>query len=41
MVVGLVKGLGTHLNTDVEVTQVQSKSDGADHDEFTIQYNPN
>lgn len=41
MVVGLVKGLGTHLNTDVEVTQTQSKSDGADHDEFTIQYKPN
>jgi hypothetical protein len=41
MVVGLVQGLGIRLNTEVEVTQIQSKSEGADHDEFTIQYKPN
>ena len=41
MVVGLVKGLGTRLNTDVKVTQIQSKSEGADHDEFSILYKPN
>ena len=38
MVSGLVQGLGTRLNTDVEITQVQSRSDGADHDEFAIRY---
>lgn len=41
MVVGLVKGLGARFNTDVEVTQLQSKADGAEHDEFSIRYKPN
>jgi len=36
-----VQGLGTRLDTDVVVTQIQSKSEGADHDEFSIQYKPN
>ncbi|MEL6501456.1 MAG: heme NO-binding domain-containing protein [Bacteroidota bacterium] len=40
MVTGLVKGLGTRLHTDVEVTQVQHTSEGADHDEFVIHYTP-
>lgn len=38
MVVGLVKGLGNRFDTDVEVTQTQSKDDGAEHDEFLIKY---
>ncbi|MGH1392847.1 MAG: heme NO-binding domain-containing protein [Trichormus sp.] len=38
MVMGLVKGLGERFNTDVEVTQTQSKADGADHDQFSIRY---
>jgi len=40
MVIGLVKGLGTYLNTEVEVTQTQNKSDCGDHDEFSIRYKP-
>ncbi|MBD1921774.1 heme NO-binding domain-containing protein [Microcoleus sp. FACHB-831] len=40
MVLGLVQGLGTRLDTDVVVTQIQTKSEGADHDEFSIQYKP-
>jgi hypothetical protein len=38
MVVGLVKGLGSRFDTEVEVTQTQSKDDGAAHDEFLIHY---
>lgn len=41
MVVGLVKGLGNRFDAEVEVTQTQSKEDGADYDEFLIQYKPN
>ncbi len=41
MVVGLVKGLGNRFDTEVEVTQTQSKNDGADHDEFLIKYKSN
>lgn len=40
MVMGLVKGLGTRLNTDVEVSQIESKSEGADRDRFLIRYKP-
>jgi hypothetical protein len=38
MVIGLVKGLGTRFDTAVEVTQTQSREEGADHDEFSIKY---
>ena len=38
MVMGLVKGLGDRLETDVEITQTESKDNGADHDEFSIRY---
>lgn len=41
MIVGLVKGLGTRFDTDVEVTQTQSREEGADHDEFLIKYKEN
>jgi hypothetical protein len=41
MVVGLVKGLGSRFDTEVAVTQTQSKAEGADHDEFLVQYKPN
>jgi Haem-NO-binding len=40
MVVGLVKGLGSRFNTDVEVTQTCSKAEGASHDEFLVKYKP-
>ncbi|UBF26399.1 heme NO-binding domain-containing protein [Kovacikia minuta CCNUW1] len=38
MVVGLVKGLGTRFDTEVEVTQTASREEGAEYDEFSIQY---
>jgi hypothetical protein len=41
MVVGLVKGLGNRFETAVDVTQVKSREDGSEHDEFLIQYKPN
>jgi hypothetical protein len=41
MVFGLVKGLGTRFETEVEITQVQKREEGEDHDEFLIQYKPN
>jgi Haem-NO-binding len=41
MVVGLVKGLGSRFDTEVDVTQVKSREDGAEHDEFLIKYKPN
>lgn len=40
MVLGLVKGLGDRLDTEVDIQQTQSREDGADHDEFSIQYKP-
>jgi Haem-NO-binding len=41
MVVGLVKGLGTRFDTEVDVTQTKSREEGADCDEFSIKYKPN
>lgn len=41
MVVGLVKGLGTRFNTEVNVTQTQNREEGAEHDVFFIEYKPN
>ncbi|MEH2323252.1 MAG: heme NO-binding domain-containing protein [Nostoc sp.] len=41
MVVGLVKGLGTRFNTEVNVTQTQNREEGAEHDVFLIEYKPN
>jgi Haem-NO-binding len=38
MVVGLVQGLGKRFDTDVEVTQTQSREEGDDRDEFSIKY---
>lgn len=38
MVMGLVKGLGARFNQDLEITQIQDRQQGADHDEFSIQY---
>ena len=40
MVLGLVKGLGTRFDTEVEIMQTQSKSDGAEHDEFLVKHKP-
>jgi hypothetical protein len=41
MVLGLVKGLGTKFNTQVKVTQTQSRQEGDENDTFLIQYKPN
>jgi hypothetical protein len=41
MVVGLVKGLGSRFDTEVEVAQTQHRSEGVDYDEFLIKYKPN
>jgi hypothetical protein len=38
MVLGLVKGLGNRFETDVEVKQTLYRSEGADHDEFSVKY---
>ncbi|MEC4814883.1 MAG: heme NO-binding domain-containing protein [Scytonema sp. PMC 1069.18] len=38
MVVGLVKGLGTRFNTEVEIVQIQNRDEGCDRDEFSIKY---
>lgn len=40
MIIGLVKGLGTRFNTEVDITQTQSRDEGADHDEFLVKYKP-
>jgi len=41
MVIGLVKGLGERFNTEVTVSQIQSREDGAHHDEFIVKYKQN
>ena len=41
MVFGLVKGLGTRFDTEVDITQTQSRDEGGDHDEFLVKYKPN
>jgi len=41
MIIGLVKGLGARFDTEVDVTQIQSRDDGDDHDEFLVKYKPN
>lgn len=41
MVMGLVKGLGTRFDTEVNIIQTQSRDNGADYDEFLVQYKPN
>lgn len=38
MVVGLVKGLGDRFNTNIDITQTESREEGAEHDEFLIKY---
>ncbi len=40
MIVGLVKGLGTRFETEVDITQTQNRDDGAEHDEFLVKYKP-
>ncbi|MEH2458217.1 heme NO-binding domain-containing protein [Nostoc sp.] len=41
MILGLVKGLGNRFDTEVDITQTQSRDDGAEHDEFLVIYKPN
>ncbi|GAX36017.1 heme NO-binding domain-containing protein [Nodularia sp. NIES-3585] len=41
MVLGLVKGLGTRFDTEIEITQTKSKNDGAEHDEFLVKHKQN
>lgn len=38
MVIGLVEGLGGRFDTPVEVEQLASREDGADHDVFAVRY---
>ncbi len=40
MVIGLVKGLGARLDTDVTIVQTKHRQDGEEHDEFLIQHKP-
>jgi hypothetical protein len=37
MVIGLVRGLGRHFGTPVEVRHTRAKGAGCDHDEFLLQ----
>ena len=41
MILGLVKGLGTRFDTEVHITQTQSRDEGTEHDEFLVIYKPN
>lgn len=41
MVLGLIEGLGERFATEVDVTQVQNRDQGDEHDTFLIQYKPN
>jgi Haem-NO-binding len=41
MIIGLVKGLGTRFDTEVDITQTQSRDEGAEHDEFLVNYKSN
>lgn len=38
MILGLVQGLGVRFETEVDITQTQSREDGAEHDEFLVKY---
>ncbi len=38
MVIGLLKGLGTKFNTEVNITHMEDKQHGSDHHVFLIQY---
>lgn len=38
MIFGLIRGLANRFNTIVEITQVKSREDGYDHDEFNVKY---
>lgn len=38
MVIGLLKGLGTVFHTRVEVTQIASREQGAEHDQFLVRF---
>ncbi|MEI2577471.1 heme NO-binding domain-containing protein [Scytonema sp. PRP1] len=40
MVFGLVGGLGKRFNVEVDITQLRSREEGAEHDEFSIKYKP-
>lgn len=37
MVIGLIKGLAGHFGTDVQISRLLKKEDGATHDSFAIQ----
>ncbi len=41
MLFGLLEGLGKRFDTTVEVTQTQSREEGHDHDEFSVNYQAN
>jgi len=41
MILGLVKGLGNRFDTQVHISQTQSRDEGGEHDEFLVIYKPN
>lgn len=38
MVIGLLRGLGEMYDTEIDIEQVEDKSQGADHDEFIVRF---
>ncbi|MBW4441091.1 MAG: heme NO-binding domain-containing protein [Plectolyngbya sp. WJT66-NPBG17] len=38
MIVGLVRGLGERFDTEIDITQMESREAGSDHDVFVIKY---
>jgi hypothetical protein len=40
MLEGMVKGLGHRFQTQVDITQISDRDEGADHDEFSINVKP-
>ena len=38
MVIGLVKGLGKRFHTELDITQIANREQGADHDEFLVKF---
>ena len=40
MILGLVRGLGKHFNTKVDITRLRGKEDGLAYDEFLVKHQP-
>lgn len=35
----MVKGLGERFDTEIDITETKSREQGADHDQFSIDFN--